>query len=450
MFGTKKQHEHKLTYTRIIALGFMAIILFGGFLLTLPIATKSGESTPFLDAIFTATTATCVTGLVVYDTYTHWSIFGQLVILSLIQIGGLGFMSIVTMASIFLGRRIGLSERKLLMQSASIMELGGSVALLKRVVFATIIFEAAGAILLATRFCPLFGLKTGLYFAVFHSVSAFCNAGIDILGGFGPFCSLMPFYNDPVIVLTIAALIIIGGLGFIVWDDIYHKGYHIRSYRLHTKLVLVMTALLLIGGTILFFIFEYNHTLSGMPFGEKLLSAFFMSTTPRTAGYSTVNLAEMSNSGSLLTMILMFIGGSPGSTAGGIKTTTFAAIIMATIASSRHLPAVNVFKRRIENSIVRQATSIFSIYLFAILAATLLICAISPFDLREVLLEVISAAGTVGLSAGITPHLNVVSKITIILLMYGGRVGILSLALVLAEKHQIAPVDRPTEKILLG
>ncbi len=450
MFGIKQQHENKLTYTRIIALGFMGMILFGGFLLSLPIATKSGDATPFLDALFTATSATCVTGLVIYDTYTHWSVFGQLVILVLIQIGGLGFMSIVTMASIFLGRRIGLSERKLLVQSTSIMELGGSVALLKRIVFATIIFETAGAILLATRFCPLFGFKTGIYFAIFHSVSAFCNAGIDILGGFGPFCSLAPFQNDPIIILTITALIIIGGIGFIVWDDIYHKKYHFRSYRLHTKLVIIMTGLLLIGGTILFLIFEYNHTLLGKPFLEKILSSFFMATTPRTAGFSVVDLNKMSNSSSLLTMLLMFIGGSPGSTAGGIKTTTFAALVMATVAASRHLPNVNVFKRRIENSIVRQATSIFSIYLFATLSATMLICAITPFGLKEVLLEVISAAGTVGLSAGITPHLNIVSKITILLLMYGGRVGILSLALVLAEKHQIAPVDRPTEKIILG
>lgn len=450
MFGIKHQRESKLTYTQIIAAGFMGVILFGAFLLSLPIASKSGTGTPFLDALFTATSATCVTGLVVYDTYTHWSVFGQIVILLLIQTGGLGFMSLVTMTSIVLGRRIGLSERKLLIQSANIMELGGSVALLKRIVIATAIFELSGAILLATRFCPLFGFKTGIYYSVFHSVSAFCNAGIDIFGVFEPFCSLAPFENDPVVILTVAALIIIGGIGFIVWDDIYHKKFHFRTYRLHTKLVLIITAALLISGTILFFIFEYNNTLLEKSLPQKLLSSFFMSATPRTAGFATADIGEISDSSSLLTMLLMFIGGSPGSTAGGIKTTTFAALLIATLAASRHVPNVNVFKRRIENSIVRQATSIFCIYLFTTMAATMLICAISPFGLKDVLIEVISAAGTVGLSTGITPHLNAVSKITVMLLMYGGRVGILTLALALAEKHQVVPVDRPAEKIMIG
>ncbi|MDF2608730.1 MAG: synthase subunit [Lachnospiraceae bacterium] len=440
----------KLTYAQFIALGYLLIILLGGLFLSLPIASRSGEWTPYINSLFTATSATCVTGLVVYDTFTHWSLFGQLTILSLIQIGGVGFMTIITLFSMFLKRHIGLHERRLLMQSAGTLEVGGIVRLIRRIAIGTLVFEGAGALFLATRFVPDMGLVKGVYNAVFHSVSAFCNAGFDLMGRFGQYSSLTTYADDIIVNITIMLLIVIGGIGFLVWNDIIKCGFRFKKFQLHTKIVLVSTGMLILSGAILFFIFEYNASFSALNMKDKIMAAFFQSITPRTAGYNTIDLAALSESGNLLTMMLMFIGGSPGSTAGGIKTTTFVVLLMGTIASSRHNANINIFKRRMDEDVVKQASAIATIYLLAVLGSTLIIAALQPFSVKQVLFEVISAAATVGLTTGITTSLNFVSRIIIILLMYGGRVGILTLALVLAEKRENVLINRPIEKILIG
>lgn len=440
----------KLSYTQIIALGTFALILTGGILLSLPIASKSKEATPFINALFTATSATCVTGLVIYDTYTHWSVFGQLIILSLIQVGGIGFMTIITLFSMFLKRKIGLRERRLLMESANTMRIGGIVLLVKRILIGTFIFESLGAALLTVRFYPEMGIRQGLYNGIFHSVSAFCNAGFDLMGKYGSFSSLTRYSNDIIVNLTIMSLIVIGGIGFVVWEDIQKNLLSFKKYRVHTKIVLSTTALLIFSGAVIFFITERNGNFSGMSLRESILASLFQSITPRTAGFNTISMTKLSESGSLLTILLMIIGGSPGSTAGGIKTTTLVVLILGAISSSKGTFELSVFKRRLEDNALKRASSIAIIYICTTLLATMLICSTQSFSLKETLFEVYSAAGTVGLSMGITPNLNNLSKILIIILMYGGKVGSLSMALVLAERKEIVPISRPIEKIIIG
>jgi trk system potassium uptake protein TrkH len=440
----------RLTYTQIIVFGYLAIILFGGLLLSLPISSRDGTWTSYTNSLFTSTSATCVTGLVIYDTYIHWSLFGQLVILILIQIGGIGFMTIITLFSMFLKRQIGLRERRLLMQAAGTMGIGGVVKLIRRIAIGTLIFEGLGTLILATRFCGTMGFWKGLYNAMFHSISAFCNAGFDIMGKYGEFSSLTTYSKDIVVNITIMLLIMIGGIGFIVWNDIITCRIHVKKYQLHTKIVLVITGVLVVFGAILFYLFERKYSLDGMDQAEMILASFFQSITPRTAGFNTIDLTKLSESGNLLTVILMFIGGSPGSTAGGIKNTTFVVLLLGAIASSRHSTHINIFKRRLNESIVKEATAIATIYLMAIMISTMIICFIQPFALNDVLFEVTSATGTVGLSRGITPSLNFISKYIIMFLMFAGRVGGLTLALVLAEKRENVLLNRPIEKILIG
>lgn len=437
----------KVSYTRIIALSFFLVILTGSILLMLPISSVTGEWTPFYNALFTATSATCVTGLVVYDTATYWSIFGQIVILIMIQVGGLGFMTIISMFSIFLRRKISLNERKLLMQSAGNMRLSGIVKLVKGIVICTAVFEVAGSVVLAVRFVPQFGWKRGLYYAVFHSVSAFCNAGFDLMGHFTSFCA---YEGDFLVSITLMLLIVSGGLGFLVWNEIYNKKWKVSEYSLHAKIVLIATAILILLGWIGFLVFENDGNLEGYSIPKKLLSAAFMSVTTRTAGFNTMNIAGLSHSGSILAMLLMFIGGSPGSTAGGVKTTTAAVIIFAIVNMSKGNDDVTIYRKRLEDSVVKHAAVIVIVYLLGILSAGMVICAIESCDITAVMFEIVSAAGTVGLSQGITTGLSIFSKLIIIILMYGGRIGGLSLLMVFREKAKPAPLHRPTEKILIG
>lgn len=438
-----------MTPARQIALGFFAVILAGAVLLMLPFASKSG-ATGFLDALFTSTSATCVTGLVVADTFTHWTLFGQIVILCLIQLGGLGFMTVISLVSFALGKRLGLYDRKVLMQSTGNISLAGIGGLIRRIVPLSFVLELLGACLLMIRFVPDFGWGQGLYFSIFHSVSAFCNAGFDLMGGRAPFSSLTAYGADPLVLLTLSALVIIGGLGFFVWRDIMHNGFHFSHYQLHTKLVLVSTAVLLVGGWALFLLFERNASLAGMSLPEQVLSSFFLSVTPRTAGFNAVDTAAMSESGNLLTNIFMLIGGSPGSTAGGIKTTTAAILLLNTISSARGLTRVNAFRFAIDRATLKQASSILLIYLGMSLTAALALCAIDPVSLKEGLFEVNSAIGTVGLSLGITPTLSAWSHVILILLMYAGRIGGLTFVLLFSEKRKEPPLDRPDGKLLIG
>ncbi|MDD6174176.1 MAG: TrkH family potassium uptake protein [Firmicutes bacterium] len=430
----------------------MGILFFGAVLLTLPAAARSGESTPFINSLFTATSATCVTGLVVYDTWTHWTPFGQAVILVLIQTGGLGFMTIISLFSVFMKRKISLHERRLLMQSVGTMRVGGIIRLIKRIALGTLFFEGIGAALLAIRFCPDMGFARGLWYSVFHSVSAFCNAGFDLMGYREQFSSLTFFRDDPLVNLTITALVIIGGLGFLVWEDLITQIRHRHHLQLHTKIVLSATGLLLLFSFVSFFFLEADHSMAGLSLGDRLLASWFQAVTPRTAGFNTVDLAALSPGGDLTTIFLMFIGGSPGSTAGGIKTTTLAVMFLCTAASARQQNGCTIFKRRLTGDLMQQASAIVTIYLIAVIAGTVLLTALEPITLTEALFEVCSAAGTVGLTKGITPLLGNASKILLMILMFGGRVGGLTLILVFWEgkPHVNAPLKRPKERILIG
>lgn len=433
---------------QIIVLGFLGIILLGALLLCLPFA--SNGSTGFIDALFTATSATCVTGLVSLTTATHWTLFGKIVIILLIQIGGLGFMTFISLTAIVAKKNIGLKERKLIMQSVGSLELSGIYTLIKRISIGTFIVEGIGALLLAIRFWILdYSFIMGLWYGIFHSISAFCNAGFDILGS----NSLEDYSSDPFILLTVSALIIVGGIGFLVWGDVKKNGLKFKRYRLHSKLVLVATAILLFGGTVILYLTERNHAFANMGVAESWLNAFFQSTTLRTAGFASVNQATLSSGGTVISYILMLIGGSPGSTAGGIKTITFTVMILNAVAFARNKDNVTVFKKQIEPSTVKQACAIIAIYLAAACIVTVAITMIEDgkgFDLEDILYEVVSAVGTVGLTRGITPLLTVGSKILLCLTMFFGRMGGLTLLLAIAEKHGNVKIERPYEKILIG
>ena len=409
--------KFRLSPPRLIALGFFLAILLGAGLLCLPFASK-GAPVSFIDAFFTATSATCVTGLVVRDTFTTWTGFGQCVILLLIQLGGLGLMTVITLFSYALGKHLGLYSRKVLMQSAGNLSLSGVGSLIRKIVPFSFVIEGAGAVLLAIRFVPEFGWGRGIWYAVFHGVSAFCNAGFDLMGLKAPFSSMTDYVHDPLVSLTLCGLIIVGGLGFLVWRDLKQNGLHWNKYQLHTKLVIVTNLILFMGGTVLFLIFEWNASMAEMSFGEKVLASFFQAVTPRTAGFNTIDLNSLSESGNLLTNILMLIGGSPGSTAGGIKTTTVAVLFLSTWASARGKYRVNAFRYSIDRDTIRQACSIVVIYLSLTFLSIMLLCATEGVSGKVASLEVCSAVATVGLSLGLTPTLSVAGKLLLILLMY--------------------------------
>lgn len=442
----------RLTYTQLIMLSFLLIILIGALILCLPFSARNGHWTNFLDCLFTAVSATCVTGLVVVDTFSHWSGFGQVVILLLIQIGGLGVMTCVALLALVLKRRIGLGERRLLMQSAGSMQLGGIVRLVRIILAVTAAVEGIGAVLLAFAFCPRMGFWEGLWNAVFHSVSAFCNAGFDLMGKYTPMGSIAgsEYAFDPLVILTFSFLIITGGIGFIVWVDVFRHGIHFSKYETHSKIVLTTSGALLLGGMLCFLLTEWNGALAGRGFGEKLLGSFFLSVSPRTAGFSAVDLTSLSKSGTLLSLMLMLIGGSPGSTAGGMKTTTFFVLILGCLTSARRFGSITVFKRKLEEDAVIKASAVFFLYFVCIGLSVFVMGTFEPFGLVELLFECTSAMGTVGVSLGLTPVLSGPSHIILILLMYIGRIGGLSLMLVLAEKRRDVPLERPVAKIIIG
>ncbi len=444
----KKKH---LSYPMLIALGFFIMIIIGALLLMLPISNKSGESVPFVDALFTATSASCVTGLVVYDTFTQWTVFGQLVIIALIQTGGLGFMTIITMFSLFLRRRIGLAERSLMRESINTMYIGGIIRLTKRILIGTLFFETVGAILLSIRFVPLLGWGEGIWCGVFHSISAFCNAGFDLFGRFGEYISLTGFVEDGLVNATIISLIVIGGIGFFVWDDLLEHKFHFKAYRLHTKIVLVTTAILLVVPTILFFFFERTNLLADLSPAGKFWASLFSAVTPRTAGFNTIDTAALSPASGLLTIMLMFIGGSPGSTAGGIKTATIAVIVISLVAQIRNETVNNVFGRRLEDGAFKRACAVFGVNFSLVLTAILAICAAQPnLPLFDITFECFSAIGTVGMSTGVTRALCNFSRLIVTFLMYAGRVGSLSFALIFTEHREVPAVRMPVERINIG
>lgn len=441
--------RRKINESQVLALGFLLVILLGAALLRLPIASRNHVPIPWIDAIFTSSSATCVTGLVVYDTYTQFTLFGQTVIILLIQVGGLGFMTVATMFSMFMGRRIGLMERGIMKESIGTWQVGGIVRMLKHVLIGTAILEGTGAILLSIRFIPQMGLITGIYYGIFHSVSAFCNAGFDIMGRFGPYSSLVPYQSDVLVNVVIMSLIVFGGLGFVVWEDLYVKHFRFSRMSLHAKAVLIFTAFLIVTGAALFFFLERDNALKGLPLGTRILASFFQSVTPRTAGFNTVSMNGLTGGGKLLITLLMAVGGSPGSTAGGMKTTTVLVLFLASFSFIRGRDDVNCMDRRLDNGVARKAFTIATIYILTSLLAIMAIVAMQPFVMEDVTFEVVSALSTVGLTTGITPTLNPAARVIISLLVYLGRVGAISVLMAFTHP-QNGLSKKPVDKMIVG
>ncbi|QAT41706.1 Trk family potassium uptake protein [Clostridium sp. JN-9] len=439
----------KLQPVQILAIGFALVILTGAILLNLPIASQSGKSVPFIDCLFVSTSATCVTGLITVDTGTTWTYFGKTVIMCLIQIGGLGFMSFATLFALLIGKRITLRERLVMQESLNSFTLQGLVKMAKYVLIFTFSVEGAGALLLSTQFIPEFGILKGIYYSIFHAISAFCNAGFDLMGNFK---SLTSYYDNGVIILTIGGLIACGGLGFFVWQEIYnYKG--LKKLSLHSKLAITTTLILIFGGAILMFLFEYNNpgTMKDMSLKGKLLSSLFASITPRTAGFNSISTADMSPAGRFLTMILMFIGGSPGSTAGGIKTTTAALLVMTVISSIKGKDDTEVFRKRVSKEVVYRALVVSVVGLLLVITVTMILSVTEKgFSFEYLLYETTSAFGTVGLTLGLTPKLTSIGKILLAFTMYAGRVGPLTLLLAIANRRGKDMIKYPEEKILVG
>lgn len=440
----------KLSSIQILVLGFLLVITVGSILLCLPFATKVGETTPVVDAVLTATSATCVTGLVSFDTFTHWTTFGQVVILALIQIGGLGFMSIATLLSLAFRRKISLKERGIIQESLNMPEIAGVVRLVRHVLIGTLIFELGGAILFSFRFCAEYGIGRGIYFSIFHSISSFCNAGFDLFGCNAPYSSLTSYNGDIFINVLTMALIIIGGIGFYVWEDLYQNGFHFRRYRMHTKLVLATTAILIIVPAILFFFLERNGAYADFSTPQSMVSSLFQSVTLRTAGFNTVDSGTLSNTSILLGCILMLIGGSPGSTAGGIKTTSFAVLVLGVVSMFKRNSSVIAFKRRLEHGTLTKVCSILILYLSASLFAIGAICAIEGTSLSSTMYDVFSAIGTVGVNINEIGLLHNASKLILTFLMFFGRLGGLTIMLSFTRTAKAPPVKYPIGKISVG
>ncbi|MEG0667573.1 MAG: TrkH family potassium uptake protein [Clostridium sp.] len=449
MQNTFKMKKYKFSEVQILAIGFVILIFTGGTILSLPISSANGEYTPFLDALFTATSASCVTGLVTLDTGTHWNLFGQVVIMMLIEIGGLGFMSFATFISVLLGRRITLKNRLVVQESMNAFNIQGLVKMVKYVMGFTFAIQGFGALLLSTQLVPEFGIGKGMFYSVFHSVSTFCNAGFDL---FGNFSSLTGYSDNSIILLTISALIAIGGLGFTVLLEIYNFK-SVKKLSLHTKAVLLITTILIVGGTLAILILEFNNpeTLGPMGVKDKIVNSVISSISPRTAGVNSISIPDMTTASLFLTIILMFIGGSPGSTAGGLKTTTFGIIICTLISVIRGREDVELFKRRFPKSLVYKAVSLLLLGSGLVLTVTMILTITEPGeDFISLLYEATSAFGTVGLTTGVTQRLSSIGKIIIIVTMYLGRVGPLTVALAFASRNKRSKFKYPEGKILIG
>lgn len=448
----------RLSTTQLITLGFFVAVLAGSVLLTLPISSASGEMTPYLDALFTSATSVCVTGLTVVDTFSHWSLFGKIVILCLIQLGGLGIISFSTGIMILIGRKITLKDRLLLESAFNLDNLSGLIRFLGKVFQGTLLIEGVGALLSMPVFCPQYGLR-GIWISVFHSVSAFCNAGIDILGP----TSLEPYASNLWLNLVTMALIILGGIGFIVWWDVLRvsgmvrrgeirRGLFWQRLGLHTKITLVTTAVLIVGGWVLFLAMEWTNpeTLGPMGPGEKVLAALFQSVTTRTAGFATVPQSGLRTESVLLSVVLMFIGGSSVGTAGGIKTSTLALIFLSAASVVRGRETVTAFRRTIPEKLVRRASAIVAISLATLLGATMLLSLFQAGSLDDLLFETASALGTVGLTRGISAQLGAAGKLLMTFCMYFGRVGPISLAIAFAYRKGDRSTAYPEQNITIG
>ena len=444
--------KFSLSTTQIIMLSFLIVILLGSVLLSLPISSANGEAVPYLDALFTATTATCVTGLVTLPTVTTWSVFGQAVILILIQIGGLGVITIMSAVMILLHKRMGIDDRLLLQDAFNLNSLSGIVRFVKRVLLGTFLVEGVGALLYMSVFIPEFGAK-GIWISVFTSISAFCNAGIDIIAE----NSLCGYATNPVINIVTSLLIILSGIGYIVWWDVMglagRKRGGLRKLSLHSKIAITTTLILIFGGGILIFLFEYHNplTIGNLSLFDKVQVSLFQSVTTRTAGFATVPQQDLTNASSIVCLLLMFIGGSPVGTAGGVKTVTFAVLVVSALATIQNKQAVSLFNRNISKQTVNKAVAVTMMSFAIVFTSTILLSAVTDADVLDIVFETVSATATVGLTRDLTPYLNAAGKAVIIGTMYLGRVGPISLALALNsnKKHQNI-IKNPTEDISVG
>ncbi len=449
-----EKKRRKLNVSRLMVVGFLMIILAGAFLLMLPISSADGTTTPFINTLFTATSATCITGLVVYDTATQWSFFGQAVILAMIQIGGLGFMTLGSALILLLRGDSSLSNRKQIAQSLNLTDYKVAAQTMKHVLLGTAAFEGAGALILSARFIPEYGWGSGIWRGIFVSVSAFCNAGFDLMGSNAPFSSLTAYTGDLAVNLTVIGLIIIGGLGFLVWEDLY-TNHQWKKLSLFSKTVLIASATLIVSGAVFIFLLEFSNpdTLGNLPWNEKILASFFQSVTPRTAGMNTVDLTAMTEAGQVLTIVLMFIGASSGSTGGGVKITTVVVLAAALKSVLLGQKDATLMKRRLSHDLVYRALALTVLPFAAILTCSAAINLAEPsISFLEATYECTSAFATVGLSLSVTPTLSVVSKILLMLLMFAGRVGMLtiSFALLTDRRKRQNTLRYPETDLLIG
>lgn len=448
----KRKHSRDISPMKLILFGYCAIILTGAILLALPVATRGPGGTPFSDCFFTATSATCVTGLIRYDTFTHWTLFGQLVILAMIQVGGVGFMTIAILVLVVAGKKISLNQRSLMQDSISAPQLGGIVRMTKFIAFGTLLVELTGAVLLSFSFIPKFGLKKGIYFSVFHAISAFCNAGFDLMGGTtGEFSSLTGMVGDWYVNLVIMSLVFIGGLGFFVWHDIGVKRFRFSRLNLQSKMVLSIGVGLVFFGAVILFALENGHeAFAGLPLNERIAASLFQSVSVRTAGFNTVDLTAMTDAGIFVMICLMFIGGATGSTAGGIKTTTFWVLCASIFATFGRKKNIEAFGRRMDENITRTASCVFMTYLLLSTTAAVIISAVEGLPLLTTLFESVSAMATVGLTRGITANLGMLSKLLLAFLMLCGRVGSVTMLLAFSSEKRVTNSRLPLEKIQVG
>ena len=443
--GLRSRFNDNMTAFRIILLGFSALIFLGGVLLCLPVS-SSGSPVPFIDALFTSASATCVTGLVIHDTGTCWSLFGRSVILLLIQTGGLGIITIAGAFFLISGKKIGVRKRTIMQEAVSAPQLQGIVGLIRFILIRTLLIEACGAVLLMPVFLRRSGFWKSLGFSIFHSISAFCNAGFDLMGSEAPFSSLTAFRADITVNLVICALIIIGGIGFLTWRDLHEHKFRFQRYTLQTKLVLVTTAVLIVFPFLFFFLFEFKDL--GMK--ERILCSLFQAVTPRTAGFNTADIGQMSEAGQFITIILMMIGGASCSTAGGIKIVSVSVLIISSVSFMRRRKSTSCFGRRLSEDDLHTAVSVMAAYLILLLAGTVLISMIENTSVLKAMFECASALGTVGLTTGITPSLAAASKIILILFMFFGRVGGLTIAYSLVAPESVSSGRYPAEKLIIG
>ncbi|MGM0379299.1 MAG: TrkH family potassium uptake protein [Bacillota bacterium] len=440
--------RREINPSMVLVLGFLGVIFLGAILLNLPVASNNNQSVGFINALFTSTSAVCVTGLIVVNTSLHWTLFGKIVIMLLIQIGGLGFMTITTLIVVAMGKKIGLKNRMLIQEDLGQHSISGVVRISLKIVKVTFLIEFIGAILLATKFVPEFGTKTGIFYGIFHSISAFCNAGFDLIGN-----SLENYVTSPVINFTIMGLIVLGGIGFTVMLDVY-RSKNIRRLNLHTKIVLLITGILLVSGLVFFFMLEYNNvnTIGDLSLPNKIMASSFQSVTPRTAGFNTVPTGQLNDTSKFLTIVYMFIGGSPGSTAGGIKTATLGVLLLAVYSEIIGKDQINFAKRRIDYETVSRCISILFIALALVIFVTIILSITEVQNFLDIFFETVSAFGTVGLSTGITGELSAIGKVIVSITMFMGRVGPITVATAIASRHT-GKKDRikyPKEKIIVG